>query len=302
MANDGTANIAITTNETLWVLSADAAAKLWLIMQEEQRAITADQGKDLWQKLKDNADWAVGKTAAYYSTGLDILTVQRIIKDFGTMFGRVYFKDIQGAPHIILKGYPGLRQVLTSPKYGVNNPKVVAMGLGRAGAMKSIKEGGILTIVLVTAYNVIDYVLTDNMTLADLVGQIAGDVVKIGIAAGIGAAVVAVTFGTVVSSFALGPLLVAIVITVGVGLVLDWIDDQIGFTKKLKAMLAPMLNPVEDAVREKVQQTKEGLIDWAYDGLCAFVGRIIDAAEEKAAGYLWRKIKDLRWYSVPTLR
>jgi hypothetical protein len=300
MANEGNSNIAITTNETLWVLLADAAAKLWLIMQEEQGAITADQGKDLWQKLKDNAERVVGKTAAYYSTGLDILTVQRIIKDFGTMFGKVYFKDIQGAPHIILLS--GAAQGAYIPEIWRQQSQGRRHRLGRAGAMKSIKEGGILTIVLVTAFNVIDYVLTDNMTLADLVGQIAGDVVKIGLAASIGAAAVALTFGTVVSSFALGPLLVAIMITVGVGLVLDWIDDQLGFTKKLKAMLAPMLNPVEDGVREKVQQTEEGLIDWAYQGLCASLGRIIEAAEDQAARYLSRKIKVLRWYSVPSLR
>ncbi|HKD30386.1 MAG TPA: hypothetical protein VKC66_31320 [Xanthobacteraceae bacterium] len=145
------------------------------------------------------------------------------------------------------------------------------------------------------------------MTLADLVGQIAGDVIKIAAAAGIAAAVIAAGVGVTISSFALGPLVAAIVITVGVGLILDLIDDQLGLTKKLKAMLAPMLNPVEDAMRqqvqrakEQVQQTKEDLIDWAYQGLCAFLGRIIQEAGDRAARYLWRKIGDLLWYRVPT--
>jgi len=303
MADDGTSNITITTNEEWWVLSSGQGVQLWLDEKEKQKG----KDKNLWGEWKEIAEKIAEKTAAYYSTGLDINTVRKLSQDLGTMLGRVYFKDIQGKPHIIIKGYPGLRQVLTNPKYGVNNPKVVSMGLGKAGALKSIKDGGILTIVLVTAYDVIDYLLTDSMTLADLVGQIAGDVIKIAAAAGIAAVVVAAGLGTFVTSFALGPLLAAIVITVGVGLILDWIDDKLGLTKKLKAMLAPMLNPVEDAMRqqvqqakEQVQQTKDGLIDWAYQGLCAFLGRIIEQAGDRAARYLWRKIGDLLWYRVPS--
>jgi len=303
MADDGTSNITITTNEEWWVLSGGQGAQLWLDEKEKQKG----KDKNLWGEWKEIAEKIAEKTAAYYSTGLDINTVRKLSQDLGTMLGRVYFKDIQGKPHIIIKGYPGLRQVLTNPKYGVDNPKVVSMGLGKVGAMKSIKEGGILTIVLVTIYDVIDYLLTDKSTLADLVGQMASDVIKIAIAAGIGAAVVGLTFGTIVSAFALGPLVVAIVATVLAGEALNWIDNQLELTKKLKAMLAPMLNPVEDAMREKVQQakeqvqqTKEDLIDWAYQGLCAFLGRIIEAAGDRAARYLWRKIGDLLWYRVPT--
>ena len=37
----------------------------------------------------------------------------------------------------------GLRKLLTGTKYGINNPKVVTMGLGKAGAIKAAKSGGI---------------------------------------------------------------------------------------------------------------------------------------------------------------
>ncbi len=300
MANERTSNVTITTDETLWVLSDDAAAKLWLILQEERGAITAAKAADLWRQWK--AIWKQWKStprtgAEYYSTGLDILTLKRIIVDFGTMFGRVYYKEYRGVPHIILKGYPGLRKVLTAPKYGVENPKVIAMGLGKKGAVESIKEGGILTIVLVTAYDVIDYVLTDQMTLPQLVGQIASDVTKVAIATSVAAGAVALAAGTIVSSFAIGPLLLAIVVGVGVGYVLDKIDNHFKLTEKLKTMLAAGA----DAMERQVQQAKLGLIDWAYEGLCAFMGRIIEDTEEQAAGYLWRKVRDLRWYSVPSL-
>jgi len=44
-----------------------------------------------------------------------------------------------------------------------------------------------------------------------------------------------------------------------------------------------------------------GLIDWAYEGLCAFMGRIIEGAEEQAARCVWRKVNDLRRYRVASL-
>jgi hypothetical protein len=44
-----------------------------------------------------------------------------------------------------------------------------------------------------------------------------------------------------------------------------------------------------------------GLIDWAYERLCAFMGRIIEAAEEQAARYVLRKVNDLRRYRVASL-
>ena len=299
--------IAPSNDQTVWVLSHDEAAKLWLSKQEDLGAITADKAAKLWQQWKETWNkWKdyPGVGAAYYSTGQDILTLKKIIEDFGTMFGRVLYKEYGGKPHIILKGYPGLRKVLTGTKYGVNNPKVVAMGIGRAGAMKSIKEGGILTVVLVSAYDVIDYVLTDRATLTDLVGQLASDVTKIAIATGASAASVALLSGTIVTSFALGPLLVAIVVGVGVGIALDAIDNHYKLTEKLKTMLAATAEAVEKAAAsavEQAQQAKQGVIDWAYDAFCALVGRIIAAGEEQAAAYLWRKINDLRWYSVPAM-
>ena len=44
-----------------------------------------------------------------------------------------------------------------------------------------------------------------------------------------------------------------------------------------------------------------GLIDWAHEGLCAFMGRIIEEAEEQAARYVRRKVNDLRRYRVASL-
>lgn len=53
--------------------------------------------------------------------------------------------------------------------------------------MKSIKSGGIITVVLVTAYRVADYFLGDKQTLSKLYGSVASDIIKIGLSSSIAA-------------------------------------------------------------------------------------------------------------------
>ena len=141
-------------------------------------------------------------------------------------------------------------------------------------------------------------------SLLNLIGQVASDVSKLAIASGISAASVALPAGTIVKSFALGPLLVAIMIGVCVGFALDAAGNHDKLTEKLKTMLAAMAEAIEKAgarAVEQAQQAKQGVIDWDCDGFCALAGRIIAAGEEQAATYLWRKINNLRWHSAPAL-
>lgn len=108
----------------------------------------------------------------------------KLVGDLGGFGAKAYIKTYGGKAHIILKGQPGLRSILTGTKYGIKNPKVVSMGLGKTGAIAAAKQGGILTVVLLSAYRVVDYFLTDQATLSRLVGTLATDIVKVGIATG----------------------------------------------------------------------------------------------------------------------
>lgn len=144
--------------------------------------------KAAWQKIKGK----VGIGASYYASADDAVTMAKLVGDLGGIGARAYVKNYGGKPHIILKGHAGLRAILIGTKYGIKNPKVISMGLGKAGAVAAAKQGGILTVVLLSAYRVVDYFLTDQATLSQLVGTLATDIVKVGIAtaASIGAAVV----------------------------------------------------------------------------------------------------------------
>ena len=161
--------------------------EVYVVSFEEMDAIIKSSPKgqkpsvqNSWQKIKGK----VGVGASYYASADDAVTMAKLIGDLGGVGARAYIKSYGGKPHIILKGHAGLRTVLTGTKYGIKNPKVISMGLGKAGAVAAAKQGGILTVVLLSSYRVADYFLTDQSTLSQLVGTLATDIVKVGIATG----------------------------------------------------------------------------------------------------------------------
>jgi hypothetical protein len=231
------------------------AHEVYVVSFEEMDAIvksspkgSVQSVKDSWKKVKDK----VGVGASYYASADDAVTMAKLVGDLGGVGARAYIKNYAGKPHIILKGYPGLRKILTGTKYGVKNPKVVSMGLGKAGAITGAKQGGILTVVLLTAYRVIDYFLTDQSTLSKLVGTLATDVVKVGIAtaASIGAATLAAGMTTI----AIGPIVAVILVGVGVSILLEWTDNKLGITNHIIAGLDEVGLNVEQYLIQKRKQ------------------------------------------------
>jgi len=143
------------------------------------------------------------------------------------------------------------------------------MGLGKAGAIHAAKSGGILSVVLLSTYRVTDYFLTDQAALSQLVGSLATDIVKVGIATGasIGAAVLMGGF-----SIAVGPIFAVVVVGVGVSWALGIIDAKLGITDRvidgldelgndIKSYISSQKKKVEGAAREVV----DSVIDYAIE-------------------------------------
>ncbi|WP_334656786.1 hypothetical protein [Sphingomonas panaciterrae] len=105
------------------------------------------------------------------------MLILKLVRETGIR-GRCYFRSYNGKLHVVFKGYPGLRRVLTGTKYGALHPKVVGLGIGKAGVAKSVKGGTIVSVILLTVWNIVDYVIRDEATLGQMLGGIAGDVSK----------------------------------------------------------------------------------------------------------------------------
>ncbi|GAB1257506.1 hypothetical protein NBRC116495_08810 [Aurantivibrio plasticivorans] len=205
--------------------------------------------RDTWDDQKSKLE----TTANYAGAGGDAVVLTKLIADLGGAGAKAYVKHYGGKPHIIIGGRPGLRKVLTGTKYGVKNPKVIAMGLGKAGAAHSAKMGGILSVVLLTGYRVADYVLTDEATLGQLIGRLATDVVKVGIATGasIMAANAIVTAGVTV---AVGPIAAVLIVGVLSTIILTAIDEQFHITDRLVAALEEINQTLLDRIESKAEE------------------------------------------------
>ncbi|WP_075186664.1 hypothetical protein [Teredinibacter haidensis] len=218
---------------------------------------------ETWGKLKGGLEFSVN----YGAAGKDIVTLSKLIADLGGISTQAYVKHYGGKAHIILKGAPGLRRILTGTKYGVQNAKVISMGLGKRAAVRSAKVGGVVTIFLLSAYRIAEFVLTDETTLSYTVGYLATDIVKVGIATGASIAAAAAAF-----SIAIGPLAAAIIVGVGVSYLLGKIDQKYGLSYKVVEALDEMGDDVNTYIKQKKDdairagaKVAESFVDYAID-------------------------------------
>lgn len=225
--------------------------------------------KDAWQKIKGKAEVSAG----YYASADDLRTLIKLVTDLGGFATHAYVKTYGGKPHIILKGHPGLRRILTGTKYGIKNPKVITMGLGKAGAIHAAKSGGIISVVLLSAYRIADYVLTDQATLSQLIGALAVDVVKVGIATGasIGAASAVVGMGFTI---AIGPIAAVVVVGVLTSIALSALDEHYGITDRVVAGL----DDISDSIEQSIDQVKRNI----YRNVDDLINSIFDYAIDSA--------------------
>jgi len=272
--------------------------EIYVVSMEEMDAIirSSPSGnktsvQEAWKKIKNK----VGAGANYYASADDMRTMTKLVADLGSFGARAYLKSYGGKVHIILKGHPGLRQILTGTKYGIKNPKVITMGLGKAGAIKAVKSGGILTVVLMTVYRVADYVLTDEATLSSLIGALATDVVKIGITTG--ASIAAATFVAGVTTLAVGPILAVVVVGVGVSMLLDNLDQKYGITDRVIAGL----DELSDSARQYVNRQKQDLENAVSQTVSSVIDHAIESAERIAINWFEKQLKQY-FSTIPVIR
>ncbi len=248
--------------------------EVFVLSVEEMDAVVRSSSKgkllhiqNTWGKLKGKAE--VG--ASYYASAEDLRTLSKLVGDLGGFTTKAYIKTYGGKPHIIIKGHPGLRKLLTGTKYGTKNPKVITMGLGKSGAIHAAKSGGIFSVVILSAYRVTDYFLTDEATLSQLIGSLATDVVKVGIAtaASIGVASVLVGVGV---TLAIGPIVAVFITGVAVSMALGAIDEHYGITDRVVEGLDELGYDFKlhaSRVKQNLQRTTDkavaSIIDYVID-------------------------------------
>lgn len=207
-------------------------AKLVQTMRDNETVVQVFPADELlleWEKLRN----PTRNLANFVAPALDAATLAKLTRELG-LFGKSITQKVGQKTYIIFKGYPGQRKILRGTRYLATNPKVVRLAIGPKGVLKSVRGGAVLTAVLFTGINILEYLFRDSVALHTLLGTLSSDLVKIGLASVCAAlAGLAVGSATIVAGVAGAPLFAAIAVGVLVGFTLDTIDERLGATKAL---------------------------------------------------------------------
>lgn len=203
---------------------------------EELHIMPLDEFREIAQKLRDTVsnDVDANTVTSLVSPAQDLLLARNLINEVG-LTGRAITKNVNGKTYVILKGYPGLRQKLTGTRYLASHPKIVDLAIGQRGVNQNLVKGTRLTIYLTIPVNVLQYLVNEETTLAQLIGTTATDLTKIGLATLVGAG--AGFAAGAVTTVAAGPLIAAVAVGVAAGFTLDYLDGKFGVTIALIAAL-----------------------------------------------------------------
>jgi len=122
--------------------------------------------------------------------------------------------------------------------------------------------------------------MSDSQTLWFLVGSLATDFSKIGASAAAAVGAVAMISGTVISAFAVGPLIVAIAVGAIAGLALEMIDQWFAITPQVVSAMDRAARRDEWSYEQHLQELKNRATELASNLVEAAAEAILQEVEE----------------------
>lgn len=265
------------------LLQASNHDVMLLTLSETFAYLQTEGWKQTKQAWVEATDTNLGQIMINYGpNGKDVVTTSMVVSKLGSL-GIKATVEVNHLGNEIIKftGWPNIRKILNAPRFRLDNPKVVDVGIGKYGLKNSIVSGARLTFYVAAAYRTVDFILNDETSLSRYIGSLATDVVKIGIASAVSWTAGATTMA--LTAFAVGPLVVA----VGVGLVtsiaLNYFDTKYGLTDQI---IAHLEHAQQEAV-EKAREIESGFWDLSE----MFVDGLLDTGREIFVSELKRYVR-----------
>lgn len=188
----------------------------------------------------------------------DVVTTSMLVSQLGS-FGikATVYVNHKGTELIKISGYPGIRKILNAPVFAAKNPQIVDIGIGKYGLAKTIIEGARLTFYVAAAYRTVDFLMNDETSLAEFIGSLATDMVKIGI----GSAIVWGVGLVLVTPWIAANLAIVVVVGAVASITLNALDDKFGITDKVVAYIESAQQEFANKAREQIKDTEKDLID-----------------------------------------
>ncbi|MGL4967053.1 MAG: hypothetical protein ACRC67_37885 [Inquilinus sp.] len=180
----------------------------------------------------------------------DVNSGMELLRELG-LNGRYYTKEINGRTYVILRGYAGLRKVLSASRYLPTNPKVIAYGLTRAAAGMDAGVNVVITIVVLVPLEIIRYLMGEQ-TLSEVLGNVlTGSMIA--------ALSSAAAFG-VASIPALGaaPAVAVVAGTIVVGLLIGWGLNRLADALNVSGLISMALDRAAQRLAEEGARKARG--------------------------------------------
>lgn len=231
----------LANRHDVFVLNASDMLTLFM-MDKRRRFAWCDDDVLAWLKEHGIEATRVSlKFGATYAAALNDSHVLAILaKEMirsGSILSRYREVTQNGRRYIVFMGYAGLRKTLTATRYGVSNPKVMALAVGKDALKAGSEAGFLIAIAFSITFDVVNWMANDKHTIQELVAEISTDLIKnaISTAAALGASLFVASGGSVI---AVAPIAAGIVVALGVGYLLNVLDDEFGLTEKLAEAMA----------------------------------------------------------------
>lgn len=275
--------------------------ELW-VAEQKSKGLSQQQIESKFEQVvgislaESSFQFGKGYGATIVTAGLDVKVLNALaleMKRSGSILGQYYFQTQNGKKYIIFKGRSGLRQILTGTRYLANNSKVMQLGIGGQAMRASAKGGVLISVVFSATLNTVDWIFKDEFRWSNWIASISTDIVKAAIASAAGyAAGMVVSAGIVAltgASIAVFPLAAAILVGIGIGLALNWLDNKYGVTQAI----INHLNRIEN-------DTKKDITDGVYY-VISEAGR---AVRRRLTGALRSNLASIlrRFNGIPLLR
>lgn len=159
-----------------------------------------------------------------------------------------------GTPYIKITGYPSVRQILNGTRYSITHPKILELGIGKAGLKAGIVSGARFCIYFSAAQRVTEFIFSSEHEVANFIGNITMDVAKAIVTIYLTQLALAMTTGLAAASSIVIPISVSICIIVVLGIVittgLAYLDKKYKLSERLI-----------DAIKKGMEEHKR-ILDW----------------------------------------
>ncbi len=244
----------------IYVLNARELTEFWLTVQRHEGK-TQPQIEAMFKDLTglDLAKQLLATGRDYGSASKDAATVAVLGADLkrGSRFFETYRTVKQGGQtYIIFKGNHRARLIIKGTRYLATNTVMLKMAIGKEGLKNSAKSGFLVSVVFSTTLHSIQWLFEDEYRWTNWLAGVSTDLVKIAIAstAGYLASIGTAAFMTAVTgaTIAVVPLAVGIAVCIGVGFILNTIDNHFQITQSLIRNLEQKELEVKHAASEGI--------------------------------------------------